>query len=129
MTSEAPDTPESPVALYRRALELGETLLHRVAEGDWDGVVALQEQRDRIAESCEARLGILGQEERGEALRLLQAINMQLMREGEVIREAMQQNRAEAMQASRTSGALQGYGGASVPTFEDIEAPSLDVHH
>ncbi|MEB3236481.1 MAG: hypothetical protein VKO64_02500 [Candidatus Sericytochromatia bacterium] len=129
MTSEVSDTPESPVALYRRALELGEALVQRIAEGDWDGVIALQEQRDRIAASCQASLGTLAHEDRGEALRLLQAINAQLLREGHGIRVAMQRNRAEGMHASRTSGALQGYGVASVPILEDDEAPGLDVQH
>jgi hypothetical protein len=129
MTSDAPGALPSPLPLYRDTLQLGENLLRLVEDGDWDSVVTLQERRDRLAARSMELISTLDPVERAEAMRLLQAINVQLLREGHAIRLAMQQNRAEALQASRTSGAIQGYGVASMPdaSADDNEAYGLDL--
>lgn len=129
MTSDAPGAPPSPLPLYRDTLQLGEDLLRLVEDGDWDAVVNLQERRDQLAARSMELVATLDPAERAEAMRLLQAINVQLLREGHAIRLAMQQNRTEALQASRTSGAIQGYGVASMPdgADDDNEAYGLDV--
>ncbi|MEB3297869.1 MAG: hypothetical protein VKO21_00090 [Candidatus Sericytochromatia bacterium] len=127
--SQEPPAAGSPLPVWQEALQLGETVLTRVAEEDWDGVITLQEQREQLAAEGQARLSLLGSTERPLAIRLLQALNHQLQHESHVIRQAMTRNRSQAMQLARAAGALEGYGTVSGELLPVEDTTRLDVEH